>query len=152
MKKVFLGIIALFLVVSLTGCKTEKSYTYDVNTGDKIKVTIDTTDGYDYNEKDDEYIISKKDEDICKWIFATMDNYNSYIELYNNNTDATLIKDSSNDNIEYSIYRVNNTAANMIEYDNFVKVKNSNTAIIMGSLSEENMEKCLELLTFELAK
>ncbi len=152
MKKIFLGVFAIIFLASLTGCTTSKSYTYDVTTGDKIKVTIDTTDGYDYNEKDDEYIISKKDEDICKWIFATMDNYNSYIELYNNSTDATLIKDSSNDNIEYSIYRVNNTAANMIEYDNFVKVKNSNTAIIMGSLSEENMEKCLELLTFELAK
>ena len=152
MKKVFFGVVALFLVISLAGCKTEKSYTYEVSTGDDIKVTIDTTDGYNYKEKDESYAITKKDDTICEWTFVTMDGYNSYIELYNNSDSATLIKDSSNDNIDYSIYRVNNTAANMIEYDNLIKVKNSNTAIIMGSFSEENMNKCLELISFELVK
>ena len=39
--------VLLITTILLTGCTTSKSYTYDVDNGDRIKITIDTSNGYD---------------------------------------------------------------------------------------------------------
>ncbi|MBR6682986.1 MAG: lipoprotein [Firmicutes bacterium] len=47
MKKI--SFIIASLVVLLTACQftTSKSYTFDVDTGDQIEVSLDTTGGFD---------------------------------------------------------------------------------------------------------
>ena len=48
MKKIFKSILLVgIMMLALTGCTTNKSYTYTVETGDKVKITLNTTDGYD---------------------------------------------------------------------------------------------------------
>ncbi len=48
MKKVFISLaIVGVMLLTLTGCSASKSYTFDVKTGDKIEIKLNTNDGYD---------------------------------------------------------------------------------------------------------
>lgn len=40
-------VIIGIMLFTLTGCVSTKSYTFDVETGDKIEIELDTSDGYD---------------------------------------------------------------------------------------------------------
>jgi len=73
MKK-FLSVIALMLVLCLTGCNTTMSMTYNVSTGDQIKVTLDTTDSdYKLATSDGAIKIKSGDTVIATGSFMTAD-------------------------------------------------------------------------------
>lgn len=146
MKKIFMGILmAGIMIVSLTGCTTNKSYTYTVETGDKVKITLNTTDGYDLSS-DLPFKISKDGNNLSQGTFIQGSYYEQYVNAAN--TQGQIIDKGSNDNIEYVFYSYNNS-----EYNYVIKIKNSNTALLLGnSNSEEEAKKCFDLLSFNLEK
>ena len=79
LKKVLCISAALALAVSLTACSTylEKSGTYDVETGDRVKITVDAKAGYDIT-LEAPFVISKDDETILNGTFL----YSEYLEEY----------------------------------------------------------------------
>lgn len=145
MKKV-MGILMIgIMIVSLTGCTTNKSYTYTVETGDKVKITLNTTDGYDLSS-DLPFTILKKGNNLSQGTFIQGSYYEQYVNAAN--TQGQIIDKGSNDNIEYVFYSYNNS-----EYNYVIKIKNSNTALLLGnSNSEEEAKKCFDLLSFNLEK
>lgn len=146
MKKIFMGILmAGIMIVSLTGCTTNKSYTYTVETGDKVKITLNTTDGYDLSS-DLPFTISKDGNNLSQGTFIQGSDYEQYVNAAK--TQGQIIDKGSNDNIEYVFYSYNNS-----EYNYVIKIKNSNTALLLGNPnSEEEAKKCFELLSFNLEK
>lgn len=146
MKKIFMGILmAGIMIVSLTGCTTNKSYTYTVETGDKVKITLNTTDGYDLSS-DLPFKISKDGNNLSQGTFIQGSYYEQYVNAAN--TQGQIIDKGSNDNIEYVFYSYNNS-----EYNYVIKIKNSNTALLLGNPnSEEEAKKCFDLLSFNLEK
>ncbi|MBD5158368.1 MAG: hypothetical protein HDT13_12145 [Butyrivibrio sp.] len=156
MKKA-LKFAALFLAVLtvLCGCtvtKTkESSLTFNVNTGDRIKVTLNRIDGYKMDSKTP-FTVSKDDKDIITGSFLTKDGYDQYYELIKGgDSDAEVIKESTKDGNSYIMYKV--TSNGKTEYDFIVMITNSSTGVLMGSLeSEEDAAACFEALKFELIK
>ena len=146
MKKIFMGnLMAGIMIVSLTGCTTNKSYTYTVETGDKVKITLNTTDGYDLSS-DLPFTISKDGNNLSQGTFIQGSYYEQYVNAAN--TQGQIIDKGSNDNIEYVFYSYNNS-----EYNYVIKIKNSNTALLLGNPnSEEEAKKCFDLLSFNLEK
>lgn len=146
MKKIFMGILmAGIMIVSLTGCTTNKSYTYTVETGDKVKITLNTTDGYDLSS-DLPFTISKDGNNLSQGTFIQGSYYEQYVNAAN--TQGQIIDKGSNDNIEYVFYSYNNS-----EYNYVIKIKNSNTALLLGNPnSEEEAKNCFDLLSFNLEK
>ena len=146
MKKVFISLaIVSVMLLTLTGCTKNKSYTFSVETGDKIEVKLNTTDGYDLSS-DLPFTISKDGNTLSQGTFITISSYNEYVNAAKTDSLAKVIDESSKDNIEYVFYSYNNS-----EYNYVIKVKNSNTGILLGNPnSQVEAKKCFELLTFSL--
>lgn len=146
MKKVFMSLtIAMIMLLTLTGCTKNKSYTFKVETGDKIKVELNTTDGYDLSS-DLPFTISKDGNKLSQGTFIHGSSYDEYVKVAKTNSLSKIIDQGSKNDIEYVFYSYNNS-----EYNYIIKVKNSNTGILLGNPnSQEEAEKCFELLTFSL--
>ena len=123
---------ALALAVSLTACSTylEKSGTYDVETGDRVKITVDAKAGYDIT-LEAPFVISKDDETILNGTFLYSEYLEEYKSAYEAEPTASLVDEGEKDGKEYFCYAVGD------EYDYFVKVGDSNTAVILASTASE---------------
>lgn len=144
MKKAFMCLALVgVLLLSFTGCTTTKSFTYSVETGDSIKITLDTSDGYDLSS-DLPFTVSKDGETLMQGTFIQGEYYEQYVDLAKTDSSCTVLDESSDGNIEYVFYSVNDS-----EYDYVVSIKNSNTALVLGSQkSQSEAEECFKLLTF----
>ena len=85
MKKLISAIsVALCLCVLLTACHTSFSYTFTISTGDKVKVSLDTTDGHKLTQKDGVFAVSDKDGiKMLEGVFVTEEQYDAYEEAIN---------------------------------------------------------------------
>ena len=148
MKKIIISFLIIGLIlISLSACTSSKSFTFDVETGDKIKVELNTSDGYDLSSNIP-FEIRKDDKVLSQGTFIKLDYYDYYIDVINEDPDSYLIDSGSNNNIEYVFYSYNNS-----EYNYVIKIKNSNTGILLGNNhSKQEAEKCFSLLTFSIDK
>ena len=133
-KLVILGVILL----ALTGCTTYKAYTFEVKTGDDIKVKLKTNDGYDITS-DVPFSIKKDNKTLSNGIFITIDSYDTYVSNAKNDSKSNIIETSSKDDIEYVFYSYSNNDDN--EWNYIIKVKNSKTGLIIGNQSSEKEAK-----------
>lgn len=140
-----LAILLTVLMLSLTGCTTNMSLTYNVATGDNITVKLDTTNGYTIESESSQFMIKKDDEIISSGMFITLDGYDQYIDAANNTSGVEILEKNTKNGIEYTFYSYNNSQFNYI-----VKIKNSNTGVLIGNAqSKESAEECFKLLTFK---
>ena len=153
MKKGFAVFIILTLLVFLPACSTHasKSATYQVDTGDKIKVTVDIKAGYDL-KMEVPFTISKDETDILFGTFDFLETYDTYYQLVKDDPNAAILAEDSKDGNEYFFYTVNNLESQTSEYDYFVKINNSQTVVIIGSMaSREEAEAAFAAITLSLA-
>ena len=148
MKKGFKFLIVIgIMLLTLTGCTKSKAYTFKVDTGDKIKVELNITDGYDLSSSLP-FTISKEGNELSQGTFMTIDSYDEYVSAAKTSSLAKVIEEKSNNNIEYIFYSYNSS-----EYNYIIKVKDSKTGILLGNPhTQEEAEKCFKLLTFSLEK
>ena len=148
MKKLIRLLSVIFiLTLILTGCTTSKSFIYKVQTGDSVEVKLDTSNGYKLSS-DLPFTISKDNTKLSQGTFITMDGYNQYIELVNNDTNSKIIDSGNKNGITYTFYAYNNS-----EFNYVIKINNSNTGILLGNPnSQKEAEEIFEKLTFSLEK
>lgn len=84
MKKKINIIFSLIVVVMLfvTGCgnsKTTVSYTYKVETGDNITISLTTNDGYELTS-DIPFVISKDKKELSQGIFISAEYFTAYVD------------------------------------------------------------------------
>lgn len=144
MKKTFkLLLIAIVLGIFMTGCTKTKSYTFKVETGDNIKIELNMKNKYNITS-DTPFKITKDKETVCQGDFYYLDAYNKYEELIEENSDVELIEESTKDGNKYMFWNYIDK-----EYDFAIKIKESNTVILMGStISEKQAKECFDLLKF----
>ena len=143
MKKILSSLVLVMaMVLTLTGCTTSKSFTWDVNTGDKIKIKVDTSGGYDITS-DLPFTISKDDETLSQGTFITIDGYNQYMNAVDNDSTANVIDSGTKNGITYTFYSVNNS-----EFNYLIKIDGSNTGILLGNPnSQSEAEEIFNRLT-----
>lgn len=148
MKKALLSLILLCtFMFTLTGCNTAKSYTFDVETGDKIKIELNTTDGYDLSSSLP-FTVSKDGSVLSQGTFITLDGYDDYVDRVNNDTNSTILDSGSINGVTYTFYSYNDT-----EFNYIIKIDNSNTALLLGNPNSQNEAQTIfELLTFSAEK
>lgn len=156
MKKKMLCLLTSVLMAAtiLSGCavtKSEMSYTYNVETGDSIKITLNKMNGYSMNSEIP-FTVVKGEDDVMTGTFITEEGYDYYHELINSDADdVEIIKTGEKDSNVYTFYRVDSESGT--EYDYLVKVNDSATGVLMGSLtSEEDASACFDALTFTKEK
>lgn len=146
-KIIMLFVLVLAIVLILTGCekKSNKSYTFNVETGDQIEIKMNTTEGYNLTSKLP-IEFSKDDELISQGTFAQEYAYDEYYKLVKNDSDATIIEEKSNSNIEYFFYEYDDS-----EYNYIIKIKGSKTCFILGNnKSKKSAQEIFERLEFKV--
>lgn len=146
-KIIMLFVLVLAIVLILTGCekKSNKSYTFNVETGDQIEIKMNTTEGYNLTSKLP-IEFSKDDELISQGAFAQEYAYDEYYKLVKNDSDATIIEEKSNSNIEYFFYEYDDS-----EYNYIIKIKDSKTCFILGNnKSKKSAQEIFERLEFKV--
>ena len=146
-KIIMLFVLVLAIVLILTGCekKSNKSYTFNVETGDQIEIKMNTTEGYNLTSKLP-IEFSKDDELISQGTFAQEYASDEYYKLVKNDSDATIIEEKSNSNIEYFFYEYDDS-----EYNYIIKIKDSKTCFILGNnKSKKSAQEIFERLEFKV--
>lgn len=144
MKKNIIKVCMVFMMMFLlVGCTTKKIVTFEVQTGDKIKVELNTKDKYDITVNVP-FSIMKEEQTLSDGTFITLDGYQSYLNSINSDSAAAIIDSGEKNGVTYTFYSYNNK-----EFNYLIKVNNSSTAILLGnSHSEEEAKECFERLTF----
>lgn len=147
-RKKFTAACMMMICFLLIGCsgvsaKTSISYTFSVETGDSVKITLDTSDGYSMTS-DLPFAISKDDETLSQGTFITADTYYMYVDAVNTQENIELLESKSNNHVEYIFWCYSDT-----EYDYAILLKDSNTGILLGNnISRESAEECFERMQF----
>ena len=140
--------LALCLAVFLTACSTEssKTYTYAVDKGDNIDITVDTKQDYDITS-DVPFTISCGDESIFTGMFLYGADYDTYRSAYDVEETAELIDEGEKDGNEYFAFALPN------EVDYFVRVAGSDTAVVFASLMDtETAAAAFDAITVSVAE
>lgn len=144
---IVVAVIIITAILILGKFTTKLSYTYEVNTGDKITLSLNTTDGYSMTQ-DMPFSITKDDGIISRGTFIEASAY----EVYESSMDLIVgIVNSDKgekDGITYLYFNYNNT-----EFDYIIKINDSNTGLLLSnSISEESAKEMFERLSFEIIK
>ncbi len=144
MKKVITVVLCVILMSTMiVGCRTKssKSYTFTVDNGDKIKITLDTSDDYDISS-DLPFAISCDGEILSQGSFILSDAYEQYVSVVESDENAELLDSGTKDGHEYIFWCYNGS-----EYNYAILIDDSSTGIILGNpISEESAKECFNRL------
>lgn len=152
MKKKFkILFVCMFVLLSMVGCNAKlnksMSFTYDVETGDKIKLSLDTSDKYKL-KSDLPFSILKEEETLSQGKFITEENYSQLLESVNSDEKAKLIDSGDKDGNEYIFWSYNDS-----EYNYAVLVSDTKTGVIIGNpISEESAKECFKRMSINKVK
>ncbi len=135
----------------MSACSTHssKSYTFKVETGDKIKIEMDTSGDYSFAQGRRALPCRKKGEDeILQGMFMTKEGYDQYQTL-KDSKEVKILADGEKDGNTYFFYEYEGEAGTET---NFVLwIKDSSTGMLIGSLAGEKEAKAaFERLTITL--
>ncbi len=144
---IVVAVIIITAILILGKFTTKLSYTYEVNTGDKITLSLNTTDGYSMTQ-DMPFSITKDDGIISRGTFIEASAYEVY-ESSMDLIDGIVNSDKGEkDGITYLYFNYNNT-----EFDYIIKINDSNTGLLLSnSISEESAKEMFDRLSFEIVK
>ena len=142
MKKYIMFVLCLLMTVMFlfTGCgnsKTSLSYSYSVETGDKVTISINTSDGYSISS-DVPFTISKDKEELSQGTFITAESYSAYVDSVKADSNAEIIDEGTKGDCSYVMWNYNNS-----EYNYVIMLEGTNTGILLGNnVSEESAKEC----------
>lgn len=148
MKKLAALVLSMVLGMSvLTGCSTSISYTYEVGTGDTVKLVLDTSDGLMLENEDDIFIVTEDDETILQGSFIDEDTYDYYMEMVKIADGVENIEEDSANGLTWLLYEFDGLAG--MESNFIVWIDGSDTGVLIASLAgSRGAKKAFNSLTF----
>lgn len=148
-------LVALVCAGCTNSKKLTQSYTFEVETGDTVKVSLDVSDKsnksnkYKLKQKDGQFLIKNDKETLSQGIFITKDTYDQYVSLLSSNSDISVLEKDKTKGCSYYLYEYKGEAKT--EHDYVVWLNDSSTGILIGSLQNKKVAKDIfEKLTFEV--
>lgn len=147
-RNIWIVLFTLCLIFTISGCsnfKTHKSFTFSVDTGDMVRIELETTDGYDLSSNLP-FEISQGDAVLSQGIFIEAEQFDSYVEAVETDAKAKVIEASTKDSNEYLFWSYDNSEFNIV-----IRIHDSNTGILLGNaVSEDSARECFERLSISL--
>ena len=143
-------IIISIMILTITGCKTSKSYTFDVETNEQIKVKLDTTNGERLSQENGRFTIENDEEEaISIGMFYLEEAFNELYDTVETLDGVEVIEIGEKEKLEFIFYKAKTETT--IEYNYLVKLDNAKSGVVISNItSEEAARGVFELLTFEL--
>lgn len=133
----------------LTGCgmNSSESIVFSVGTGDKISVTLNTSDGLHLKQTDAGYSIVKEDVEISQAFFVERAVYEQYIDAVSNEDGVVVNEESTKNGLTYLFYSYNGEAG---QENNFIVwIDGTDTGVIIASLADmETAQTAFEKTSF----
>lgn len=132
------------LVILATGCSTNsyKAYTFAVNNGDSIKISLNTADNYDLSSELP-FSISHDGQTLSQGTFIISEGYKQYVDSVESDENAKLLDSGEKNGNEYIFWCYDES-----EYNYAILIRDSNTAVLLGNIvSEESAKECFNRLT-----
>ena len=137
----------LSIMILFVGCgntKTSNTYTFNVETGDSIKVKLDTSDKYNITSEVP-FEISQDGDVKSQGTFIFGEAYEQYKDVVDTDENAELLDSGNKDGNEYVFWSYNDS-----EYNYAILIKGSSTGLILANdVSEESAKECFNRLTIE---
>ena len=129
--------VAMMLTLGACSASSSKSYTFNVETGDTIKVKLDTSNGLSLSQKDG--------QNILQGMFIHETGYNSYLAI-KGQQGMRVLEDTEKDGNTYYMYEIEGESGTE---DNFVVwIRDSKTGMLIASLAgQEKAKEAFESLT-----
>ena len=163
-KALTLLLVSVLAMTCLLGCsagtaKKTVSYTFEVETGDTVKVSLSGTD-YVLKQQDGLFMVDDKDgTTIATGIFISKDMYSSYHYMLIGDgmpSGVSNLTSGTRDNFDYVSYdyaEKDETNGDYHEHNFVGYIKDSNTGFILGSTSDITVVgPIFEALDFTLVK
>lgn len=150
MKKYIKFVPCLLMTVMLlfTGCgdsKTSLSYTYNVETGDEVVISINTADGYSLST-DVPFTISKDKEELSQGTFITAEYYSAYVNSVKSDDSAKIIDEGTKGKCNYVMWNYNDS-----EYNYVIMIEGTNTGVLLGNnVSEKSAKECFNRMEISI--
>lgn len=140
--------LLMLVAVMLGGCtaKTTKAYTFKVETGDSVKVALNTTGGYDLT-KDLPLEVKKGDDVLAKSTFIKGEYFDEYSQKAHD--EANVLDEGEHDGNRFVFWEYTQDDAS--EYAYVIEVKNSSTGVLLSANSQQEAEDAFGRLTISLA-
>lgn len=154
-KTALILLLALGAALAACGCSctvagdvhASKAYTYSVETGDRVRLALDTSDGYDLSAELP-FEISQDGTVLTQGVFIEAAQYESYAAAVAADPDAALIESGERDGNPYLFWRYG-----MSEYNIALLLDGSRTGVLLGNtVSEASARACFDRLTVALAQ
>lgn len=148
MKNIFKTlVISLVSVFTLTGCTTTLGYTFSVETGDDVTITLDTTDEHTLT-KTVPFEIGLNGTTLTTGIFISASQYDDYVSAVETEPTAVKVDEGEKGDIEYVFYTVNSA-----EYNYVINIKGSKTGVLLANnVSADSAREVFDKLTITLAE
>lgn len=146
-KTVIAGLV-LFACV-LCGCDTSKtmSFTFTVGTGDVIKVTLDTSDGFLLSQADSGYVVTKDGDNILQAVFVDQESYQQYMDAVTTQEGVMINRQGSENGITFTSYSYNGKAG--MENNFIIWIDGTDTGVVAGSLADlQTATRAFQSLSF----
>ena len=137
--------VAVMLTLGACSASSSKSYTFNVETGDTIKVKLDTSNGMSLSQKDGQFTVKKDEENILQGMFIHETGYNSYLAI-KGQQGMRVLEDTEKDGNTYYMYEIEGESGTE---ENFVVwIRDSKTGMLIASLAgQEKAKEAFESLT-----
>ena len=150
MKKIVAMCAAGAAVAAMGACgasaHAEKSYTFNVDTGDAVKVTLDLGGGYDMSGKVP-FEVTKDGDEIFEGSFLHEEGYELYRDEILGDENAQILNEGERSGNDFIFWKT--TADDATAYDYVVNVKDSSTVVLLeGTAGEEDTQQAFDHLTF----
>lgn len=141
---------AALLTASLAGCgsvSTNQTLTYQVDNGEKLKITLDTTDGESLEQKENRPVVKKDDETVLEMAILMPEGYTDKEAAIRGTEGAEIVKD------EDGILSCTYDGPAGLEVDYLLKLEGSELGVFLSSLStQEVADATFAKLSFELTE
>ncbi len=137
------------MLLGACGGVSSESITFDAGTGDKIKVTLDTTEGLELSQENGIISVSKDDESILQGFFIDLEMVAGYLEEIETNESIMVLDQGTQNGVTYVFYSIENEA--FTEYDYLMRINDSSTGLIFGSVAlEEDAKAGFNAMSFSV--
>ncbi len=141
--------LTICMLFALVGCSfhSNMAYTFDVETGDSIKVKMDTSNGWKLTTENGAfYVKDENKETILYGIFIDQEDYDMYMSSLLVAPNVTVLEESEANGYEYTMCEIENAELTEIDYVGWIA--DSNTGVIIASIqSREVTEEAFERIT-----
>ena len=146
MKKAVVCLLSLVLVLTmLTGCETYMAYTFSIDNGDSIKVSLDTSDKFKISSEVP-FTISQDGKELTHGSFIHGEAYDEYVQALEADEKSVISDSGVKDGNKYTYWIYNGE-----EFNYVVLVEGSNTGVLLGNnVSPDSAMECFNRLTISV--